>query len=162
MSKDQSFILDFRTPKPAVLCSSREKLWNTEVHKIAHSLGDNDNLSGAGPISDGFKSQLVAPNSSYKPQVTLLKPSFRRSKPEEKSKLRYSSVEHPDADNSNKSSQPDPTGSSSAILHMPVIQVSENLGRNHAELLNKTSQGGGITKAQQVSLGIKNLDTRRK
>ncbi|CAL4941932.1 unnamed protein product [Urochloa decumbens] len=59
------------------------------------------------------------------PQVTLLKPSFSRSKPAEKRKLRYSS-EHPDADNSNKSSQPDPASSSSAILHIkdytPSIQ----------------------------------------
>ncbi|CAL4933540.1 unnamed protein product [Urochloa decumbens] len=161
MSKGHSFILDFRTPKPVVLCSSREKLWSTEVHKIAHSLGDNDNLSGTSAINDGFQSQLVAPNSSYKSQVTLLKPSFHRSKPAEKTKLRYSS-EHPDADNSNKSSQPDPASSSSAILHMPVIQVSENLGRNHAELLNRRSQGGGIARAQQDYLGTKNLDTRRK
>jgi len=66
MSKGQSFILDFRTPKPAVLCSLRAKSWNIEVHKIGHSAGDNDNLSGASPISDGFQSQLVAPNSLYK------------------------------------------------------------------------------------------------
>ncbi|CAL4916778.1 unnamed protein product [Urochloa decumbens] len=152
---------DFRTPKPAVLCSSRAKLWSTEVHKIAHSLGDNDNLSGTSAINDGFQSQLVAPNSSYKSQVTLLKPSFSRSKPAEKRKLRYSS-EHPDADNSNKSSQPDPASSSSAILHMPVIQVPENLGRNHEELLNRRTQGGGIVRAQQDYLGTKNLDTRKK
>jgi len=49
---------DFRTPKPAVLCSLRAKSWNIEVHKIGHSAGDNDNLSGASPISDGFQSQL--------------------------------------------------------------------------------------------------------
>ncbi|XP_039784257.1 uncharacterized protein LOC120650999 isoform X3 [Panicum virgatum] len=186
MSKGQSFILDFRTPKPAVLCSLRAKSWNIEVHKIGHSAGDNDNLSGASPISDGFQSQLVAPNSLYKSQVTRLKPSFSRRKPSEKKKLRYSS-EHPDADNSNKSSHRDavanhanPVSSSNAILHMPVNQirvclhfgmqsihvvspVSENLGRNHAELLKARSQGGGgITKTQQDYLETKNLDSRRK
>jgi len=58
-----------------------------------------------------------------------LKPSFSRRKPSEKKKLRYSS-EHPDADNSNKSSHRDavanhanPVSSSNAILHMPVNQV---------------------------------------
>ncbi|PVH31831.1 hypothetical protein PAHAL_9G243500 [Panicum hallii] len=169
MSKGQSFILDFRTPKPAVLCSLRAKLLNTEVHKAAHSSGDNANLSGASPINDDFQSQLVTPNSSYKSQATLLKPSFSRSKPAEKRKLRHSS-EHPDADNSNKSSHPDavanhanPVSSSSAILDMQVIQVSENLGRNHAELLKARSHGGGrITRTQQDYLETKNLDTRRK
>jgi len=43
---------------------------------------------------------------SYAAQVTRLKPSFSRRKPSEKKKLRYSS-EHPDADNSNKSSHRD-------------------------------------------------------
>jgi hypothetical protein len=114
---------------------------------------------------------------SYAAQATLLKPSFSRSKPAEKRKLRHSSgkyyqfitiinackstltallihflnkffcsinkshfsltlpltivaLEHPDADNSNKSSHPDavanhanPVSSSSAILDMQVIQV---------------------------------------
>ncbi|XP_012698127.2 uncharacterized protein LOC101769602 isoform X2 [Setaria italica] len=167
MSKGQSFILDFRTPKPAVLCSLRAKLLNTEVHKTAHPLGDNYTLSCVNPINDGFQSQLVAPNSSYKSHVPLLKPSFSRSKSAEKRKLRYSS-EHPDADNSNKSSHLDAVAnhanlvsSSSAILHMPVIQVSENLGRNHAELLKDRSRGGGITKDQQDYLETK-LDSRRK
>jgi len=66
---------------------------------------------------------------SYAAQVTRLKPSFSRRKPSEKKKLRYSS-EHPDADNSNKSSHRDavanhanPVSSSNAILHMPVNQV---------------------------------------
>jgi len=74
MSKGQSFILDFRTPKPAVLCSLRAKSWNIEVHKIGHSAGDNDNLSGASPISDGFQSQLVAPNSLYKCKTRFCSP----------------------------------------------------------------------------------------
>ena len=65
---------DFRTPKPAVLCSLRAKSWNIEVHKIGHSAGDNDNLSGASPISDGFQSQLVAPNSLYKCKTRFCSP----------------------------------------------------------------------------------------
>ncbi|KAF8722877.1 hypothetical protein HU200_022012 [Digitaria exilis] len=131
-SKVQSFILDFRTPKPAVLCSWKAKLWNTEVH-ISHSLGDNDNLSGTRSINDGFQSQLLRPNVSHKSQVTLFKPSFSRSKPSEKMKLRFSS-EHHDAENSNKSrhhhaveDHPNPVSSSSAILDMPVIQVWTHL-----------------------------------
>ncbi|CAD6342539.1 unnamed protein product [Miscanthus lutarioriparius] len=158
MSKHQSFILDFRTPKPAVVCSLSAKLWNTEVHKIAHSLDDNENLSETSPISFSFQSQQLATNSSYKSQVTLMKPSFSRSKSTEKRKLRCSS-EQSYTDNSKKSSHPDAVAnnanhvsSSSAILHMPDIQVSENLGRKHAELLKTSSQGGeGIAEGIQVT-----------
>ncbi|KAJ1295494.1 hypothetical protein BS78_01G228500 [Paspalum vaginatum] len=170
MSKDQLFVLDFRTPKPAVFCSLSAKSWNAEVHKIAHHLDDNDNLSVASPIDDGLRSQPLASNSSYKSEVTLLKPSFGRRKPAEKKNLRYSSDQHPDADNLNKSSHPDtvakhpnPVSSSSAILHMPVMQVSDNHGRKCAELLKASSQGGGgITKIQQDYLETKNLDKRMK
>nr|CAB3494653.1 unnamed protein product [Digitaria exilis] len=155
-SKVQSFILDFRTPKPAVLCSWKAKLWNTEVH-ISHSLGDNDNLSGTRSINDGFQSQLLRPNVSHKSQVTLFKPSFSRSKPSEKMKLRFSS-EHHDAENSNKSrhhhaveDHPNPVSSSSAILDMPVIQVSENHGRKQASLITGSCQGGvGIAKESSM------------
>ncbi|WVZ59057.1 hypothetical protein U9M48_009261 [Paspalum notatum var. saurae] len=129
MSNVKSFVLDFRTPKPAVFCSLSANSWNDKVHKIAHPFDDNDNLSVASPIDDGLRSQLLASNSSYKYQ-------------------------HPDADNLNKSSHPDtvanhpnPVSSSSAILHMPVMQVSENHGRKRAELLKASGQGGGgITK----------------
>lgn len=169
MSKHQSLILDFRTPKPAVICSLSAKLQNTEVHKIDHSLDDNENLSETSPISFSFQSQLLATNSSYKSQVTLMKPSFSRSKSTEKRKLRCSS-ELLYTDNSKKSSHHDavanhanPVSSSSAILHMPVIQVSENHGRKNAELLKTSSQGGGgIGEVQQGYLETKNLDTRRK
>ncbi|RLN19478.1 uncharacterized protein C2845_PM02G13410 [Panicum miliaceum] len=154
---------DFRTPKPAVLCSLRAKLLNTEVHKAAHSSGDNANLSGASPINDDFQSQLVTPNSSYKYLGHLLlcakilcstsysveafiqQKHFSLTLP-----LIIVALEHPDADNSNKTSHPDavanhanPVSSSSAILDRQVIQVSENLGRNHAELLKARSHGGG-------------------
>jgi hypothetical protein len=60
---------DFRTPKPAVICSLSAKLQNTEVHKIAHSLDDNENLSETSPISFSFQSQLLATNSSYKCKI---------------------------------------------------------------------------------------------
>ena len=60
---------DFRTPKPAVVCSLSAKLWNTEVHKIAHSLDDNENLSETSPISFSFQSQQLATNSSYKCKI---------------------------------------------------------------------------------------------
>lgn len=66
MSKHKSFILDFRTPKPAVICSLSAKPWNTNVHKIAHSLDDNENLSELSPISFRFQAQQLATNSSYK------------------------------------------------------------------------------------------------
>ncbi|KAG0549452.1 hypothetical protein BDA96_01G257000 [Sorghum bicolor] len=169
MSKHQSFILDFRTPKPAVVCSLHAKLWNTKVHKIAHSLDDNENLrETSSPIRFSFQSQQLATNSSYKSQVTLMKPSFSRSKSTEKRKR--CSSEQSYTDNSKKSSHPDAVAnhanhvsSSSAILHMPVIQVSENRGRKHAELLKTSSQGGeGIGEAQQGHLETKNLDTGRK
>ncbi|XP_062200384.1 uncharacterized protein LOC133903056 isoform X2 [Phragmites australis] len=168
-SKDQPFILDFRTPKPAVFCSLTAKSWDTKVHKVAHSLDDNYNLSCTSSIKYGCQSKPHVLTSSCKAQVTLLKPSFSRTKPAEKRKMRYSS-EHPDADNSNKSSHPDaaashanPVTSSSAILHMPVIQVSENHERKHAELLkNSCGGGGGIAKVQQGYLEKRNLDTRKK
>lgn len=62
-------IQDFRTPKPPVFCSLREKLRNTEVQKIAHSLDDNENRSETSTISFSFQSQLLATNSSYKCKI---------------------------------------------------------------------------------------------
>lgn len=60
---------DFRTPKPAVICSLSAKPWNANVHKIAHSLDDNENLSELSPISFRFQAQQLATNSSYKCKI---------------------------------------------------------------------------------------------
>ncbi|KAL6854251.1 hypothetical protein ACP4OV_019154 [Aristida adscensionis] len=103
-SMDQPFILvhtyfyflqDFRTPKPAVLWSSTAKSWDTKSHKISHSLDENGYLGGTSPIKYGCQSKPLVPTSSYKSQVTLMKPSFSRNKSAEKSKMRYSSASHP-------------------------------------------------------------------
>ncbi|VAI77117.1 unnamed protein product [Triticum turgidum subsp. durum] len=90
MAKDQSLTLDFRTPKPAVFCSSVAKLCNTKV-EIAQSLDDAGTGDDTHSIKHGCQSESVVLTSSFKSQITLLKPSFSRSKRADKSKTSCSS-----------------------------------------------------------------------
>lgn len=173
---DQLLTLDFRTPKPAVLCSSSAKLCSTKVHEIALSLDDDGTGGGTSSINCCSESEPIGLTNSYRSPVTLLKPSFSRCKPAEKNKRRYSS-EHSDADSSNKSSRTslpnspresfpkaspaNPVNSSSASLLKPVIQVSENPIRKHAEIMEDSCRG--IAKVQQQDcFKNRNLDARRK
>ncbi|XP_044958087.1 uncharacterized protein LOC123409185 isoform X1 [Hordeum vulgare subsp. vulgare] len=136
MAKDQSLSLDFRTPKPAVFCSSAAKLCSTKV-EIAQSLDDAGIGNDTHSIKHSCQSQSVILTSSFKSQITLLKPSFSRSKLADKNKMRCSS-EQSDADSSNRSSETclpksslgrfpkashaNPVDSSSAHLLKQVIQ----------------------------------------
>lgn len=92
LAKDQSLALDFRTPKPAVFCSSAAKLCNTKV-EMAQSLDDAGTGDDTNSIKHGCQSQSVVLTSSFKSQITLLKPSFSRSKRADKNKTRCSSDE---------------------------------------------------------------------
>ncbi|TVU46258.1 hypothetical protein EJB05_05783, partial [Eragrostis curvula] len=151
VATDQSFVLDFRTPKPPILCSLSVKSLDAKGHKITHSLDDNDYLSATSPIKYGYQSKPSVVTKSCESQVTIFKPSFSRKKSAERRKMGHSS-EHFDVDNSNKSSHPDAASSlanhvssSSASLPMPVTQ-------EHAKLQKTSCQGGGGT--EKVLQGI--------
>uniref|UniRef100_A0A453S5W4 Uncharacterized protein n=6 Tax=Triticinae TaxID=1648030 RepID=A0A453S5W4_AEGTS len=90
VTKDQSLALDFRTPKPAVFSSSAAKFCNTKV-EIAQSLDDAGTGDDTHSIKHGCQSQSVVLTSSFKSQITLLKPSFGRSKRADKNKTWFSS-----------------------------------------------------------------------
>ncbi|CAM0957093.1 unnamed protein product [Alopecurus aequalis] len=84
--KEQSLNLDFRTPKPAVFCSSSAK-----VHEIAQCMEYDGTGNGTSSINHSCSSQPIAITSSFKSQVTLLKPSFSRSKRADENKTKRSS-----------------------------------------------------------------------
>ncbi|VAI77116.1 unnamed protein product [Triticum turgidum subsp. durum] len=175
MAKDQSLTLDFRTPKPAVFCSSVAKLCNTKV-EIAQSLDDAGTGDDTHSIKHGCQSESVVLTSSFKSQITLLKPSFSRSKRADKSKTSCSS-EQSDADSSNRSSETslpksslgsfpkashaNPVDSSCASLLKQVIQTSVNPKRKHAEILENSGEGGTVKVHQKDCCEKRNLDTRK-
>ncbi|XP_073360239.1 uncharacterized protein [Aegilops tauschii subsp. strangulata] len=175
VTKDQSLALDFRTPKPAVFSSSAAKFCNTKV-EIAQSLDDAGTGDDTHSIKHGCQSQSVVLTSSFKSQITLLKPSFGRSKRADKNKTWFSS-EQSDADSSNRSSETslpksslgnfpkashaNPVDSSSASLLKQVIQTSGNPKRKHAEILENNGEGGTVKVHQKDCSEKRNLDARK-
>ncbi|KAM0851733.1 hypothetical protein ACQ4PT_052238 [Festuca glaucescens] len=171
MAKDQSLNLDFRTPKPAVFCSSSAK-----VHELARCMDDDGTGNGTRSINHFCPSQPIVLTSSFKSQVTLLKPSFRRSKRANENKTRCSS-EQSYADSSNKSSETGlpkpshrsspkashakPINSSIAILVNQVIQASVHPKRKHAEFLENSDKGETAKVHQKDCCERRNLDTRK-
>uniref|UniRef100_A0A0D9XIH0 SAP domain-containing protein n=1 Tax=Leersia perrieri TaxID=77586 RepID=A0A0D9XIH0_9ORYZ len=125
---EQSLTLDFRTPKPAVLCSTSVKLWNTKAQVTDLSFDNDDTGNGKDSIKYDCQPQPIVRTNLYKSQVTLLKPSFRR--------------EHSDADNSDK-------------LRLSLTNsalVSGSHKRKHAEALvtnfQKVTSKGLLTKGK--------------
>ncbi|KAL5231335.1 hypothetical protein ABZP36_030111 [Zizania latifolia] len=109
VTKVQSFTLDFRTPKPAVLCSPSVKLWGNKAQERLLSLDNVGTSNEKSSINHGCQMQPIVPTSSDKSQVTLWKPSFSRGKSVKENKRKHSSakyfnMEHFSANNSNKSS----------------------------------------------------------
>ncbi|XP_047042614.1 uncharacterized protein LOC124646554 [Lolium rigidum] len=169
MAKDQSLNLDFRTPKPAVFCSSSAK-----VHELPRCMDDDGTSNGTRSTNHFCPSQPIVLTSSSKSQVTLLKPSFSRSKRANENKTRCSS-EQSYADSSNKSSETglpkpshrsspkashaNPINSSSAILVNQVIQVSVHPKRKRAEFLENSDKGETAKVHQKDCCERRNLDT---
>uniref|UniRef100_A0ACD5W289 Uncharacterized protein n=1 Tax=Avena sativa TaxID=4498 RepID=A0ACD5W289_AVESA len=172
-AKDQLLNLDFHTPKPAVFCSSSAK-----VHKIAECMDDNGDGNGNGTrsINHFCASQPIVLTSSFKSQITLLKPSFSRSKRVNENKTRCSS-EQSDAGSSNKlsetylpkpsqrsspkASHANPINSSRAILLNQAIQASEYPKRKHAEFLENSGKGETGKVHEKDCCERRNLDTRK-
>uniref|UniRef100_A0ACD5TXW1 Uncharacterized protein n=1 Tax=Avena sativa TaxID=4498 RepID=A0ACD5TXW1_AVESA len=171
MAKDQLPNLDFRTPKPAVFCSS-----SAQVHEIAQCMDDNGSDNGTRSINHFCASQPIVLTSSFKSQVTLLKPSFSRSKRVNENKTRCSS-EQSDAGSSNKLSETDlakpshrsspkashanPINSSRAILLNQAIQASEYPKRKHTEFLENSGNGETGKVHEKDCSERRNLDTRK-
>ncbi|KAM0863231.1 hypothetical protein ACQ4PT_044719 [Festuca glaucescens] len=166
MAKDQSLNLDFRTPKPAVFCSSSAK-----VHELPRCMDDDGTSNGTRSTNHFCPSQPIVLTSSSKSQVTLLKPSFSRSKRANENKTRCSS-EQSYADSSNKTGLPKPShrsspkashanpiNSSSAILVNQVIQVSVHPKRKRAEFLESSDKGETAKVHQKDCCERRNLDT---
>uniref|UniRef100_A0A0D3HC20 SAP domain-containing protein n=1 Tax=Oryza barthii TaxID=65489 RepID=A0A0D3HC20_9ORYZ len=59
LTNDQSLALDFRTPKPAVLCSTSIKPWNTKVQMTSLSLDNDDTGNRKGSINYDCQTQSI-------------------------------------------------------------------------------------------------------
>lgn len=71
------FVLqDFRTPKPAVLCSSSAKLCSTKVHEIALSLDDDGTGGGTSSINCCSESEPIGLTNSYRCKIKFCFPPF--------------------------------------------------------------------------------------
>ncbi|XP_051190712.1 uncharacterized protein [Lolium perenne] len=146
MAKDQSLNLDFRTPKPAVFCSSSAK-----VHELPRCMDDDGTSNGTRSTNHFFPSQPIVLTSSSKSQVTLLKPSFSRSKRANENKTRCSS-EQSYADSSNKTGLPKPS-------HRSSPKVSVHPKRKRAEFLENSDKGETAKVHQKDCCERRNLDT---
>lgn len=151
LTNDQSLALDFRTPKPAVLCSTSIKPWNTKVQMTSLSLDNDDTGNRKGSINYDCQTQSIVRTNLCKSQVALLKPSFSRGKSEQGHKRKHSS-EHSDADNSDKLRHTSLTNST---------LVSGGHKRKHAESLDRNCQEVSKVHLQDYSQK-ENLDTSRK
>uniref|UniRef100_J3N1K3 Uncharacterized protein n=1 Tax=Oryza brachyantha TaxID=4533 RepID=J3N1K3_ORYBR len=148
---DLSLTLDFRTPKPDVLCSTSVKLWNTKTQVATLSFDIDGTDNGKCSIND-CQTQPVVRTNLYKSQVTLLKPSFSRSKSEERHKTKSSS-EHSDDDNSDR------------LRHISVTNsalVSGSHKRKHAESPVRNGQKVTLKVHLQDYSQKENLDANKK
>ncbi|KAF0892917.1 hypothetical protein E2562_019571 [Oryza meyeriana var. granulata] len=127
---DQSLTLDFCTPKPAVLCSTSVKLWNTKAQVTTLSFDNDGTDSEKAFINYDCQTQPVVRTNLYKSQVTSLKPSFSRRKSEEGHKWKHSS-EH-NADNSDKLRHTSLTNS--ALVTFPKASHANPVSFSNASL----------------------------
>ncbi|KAG8088223.1 hypothetical protein GUJ93_ZPchr0010g7498 [Zizania palustris] len=156
VTKDQSFTLDFRTPKPAVLCSPSVKSWGNKAQERLLSLDNVGTSNEKCSINHGCQMQPIVPTSSDKSQVILWKPSFSRRKSDKEQRRKHYS-DHFSANNSNKSSGTALTNSAQSPL-----QDSGNHKTEHAEFVDRSCQRVILKAHLQDYSQKENLDESRK